>query len=469
MGCFGSCNCSPCCMDAAELAEIATSVTILRESETDTVSFVSNGCCHTATATDDTIYYTCDTLLVVDRTINETIQVSSKMIKSKKYVLDPPGTYQQNDVFCTFFYDEPDASAASFCDDVYNCGTVQRAVELKTQRWIAVRWAYGETKVSIYKANMTCEYGGTIECKYVVECAVEVRAAHGAGSWQSTTRTASMSGKSSCCEENIQGYDFNSGFPPVEIPGEECTSTKPYHDSPFNCPADVEFGAEVTYWLLRYRVYDAPEDIPATITFTDADINECNFETCIEGVDSLCFYPIGASLDPVTGGTIRSIGYLYNCQFCFNIGIDCDVCAKFSGGYPCSCEPRETDRTHSESRFTEDGIMETFNVVNNPFLIKTTACHNLFWENYAPGRWTQDCDACDNPIYPGPPEDEQNACNYWDCIDCYFSGADPIVPVYQMKVATVDSYTFSVNFTKQIEPTDEVCIPFPTVVVTLNT
>jgi hypothetical protein len=38
-----------------------------------------------------------------------------------------------------------------------------------------------------------------------------------------------------------------------------------------------------------------------------------------------------------------------------------------------------------------------------------------------------------------------------------------------MKVATVDSYTFAVNFTKQIEPTDEVCIPFPTVVVTLNT
>jgi hypothetical protein len=283
------------------------------------------------------------------------------------------------------------------------------------------------------------------------------------------TRTAAMSGKSSCCEENIQGYDFNSGFPPVEIPGEECTSTKPYHDSPFNCPADVTFGAEVTYWLLRYRVYDTPEDIPETITFTDADVNECNFETCIEGVDSLCFYPIGASLDPVTGGTIRSIGYLYNCQFCFNIGIECDVCAKFSGGYPCSCEPRETDRTHSESRFTEDGIMETFNVVSNPFLIKTTACHNLFWENYAPGRWVQDCDACDNPIYPGPPEDEQNECNWWDCIDCYFSGADPIVPVYQMKVATVDSYTFAVSFTKQIEPTDEVCIPFPTVVVTLNT
>jgi len=469
MGCFGSCNCSPCCMDASELAEIATGVTIVRGGETDPVSFVSNGCCHTATATDDTIYYTCDTLLVAERYINETIQVSSKMIKSKKFVLDPPGTYQQGDVFCTFFYDEPNASAADYCDDVYNCGTVNRAVELINQKWIAVRWAYGETKVSIYKANMTCEYGGAIECKYVVECAVEVRAAHGAGSWSSFTKTASMSAQSTCCEQNIQGYDFNSGFPPSPIPGIECTTTKATHDSAFDCNEDVEFGAEVSYWLLRYKVYDTADDIPTTITFTDADVNECNLETCIEGVDSLCFYPIGAGLDTETGGTIRSIGYLYNCQFCFNIGIECDVCAKFSGGYPCSCDlDRETDRTHSESRFTEDGIMQTFNVVNNPFMVETSVCHNLFWENYAPGRWLQDCETCDNPIYPGPPSDEQNECNWWDCIDCYFSGADPIVPVYQMKVATVDSYTFSVNFTKQIEPTDEVCIPFPTVVVTLT-
>jgi len=481
MGCFGSCNCLPCCMDAAELAEIASSVTIVKESETDTVSFVANGCCHTATATDETIYYTCQTLLAAEAYINESVQVTSKMIKSKKYVLDPPGTWVQNEVFCTFNYDEPDppASAEDYCDDVYTCGTVNRSVELITQLWLAVRWAYGETKVSIYKVNATCEYGGPIQCKYIVECAVEVRAAHGAGYWSSFTKTAAMSAKNTCCEEGIIGYDFSVPAVPVPIANPSCYTEKPAHDPPFNCPADVEFGAEISYWLQRYRVYDAPEDIPSSITFTDADINQCNFQTCLDGIDSLCFYPIDSYIEAVTGGTIRSIGYLVNCQFCFNIGIPCNVCAKFSDGYPCSCEDRETGRTHSESRITDDGdtaIFDTFNIVQNAFMVSTTVCHNLYYKNYAPGRWPQDCAQCNSspfpeentPMYPGPPEDEQNDCNWWDCMDCYFVGSDPVVPVYQMKAATVDSYSFTQTFTKSPEPTDEICIPFPTVVVTLN-
>jgi hypothetical protein len=69
---------------------------------------------------------------------------------------------------------------------------------------------------------------------------------------------------------------------------------------------------------------------------------------------------------------------------------------------------------------------------------------------------------------PGPSEAQiaadSNNCFWWDCVDCIYTGNDPIVAPWQVKMATVSAY----SLTQSYDTTDigsEVCIPFPDVLV----
>lgn len=487
MGCFGNCNCGPCCMDAAELAGIASSIDIdwyavdFTEGDppVDSVTgleFVSNGCCHTAPWVRGECCdysYTCKKSL--EYVAEESITISSKIIKSKKHQLSPAATVGATvEGFCVLIYDEPQVSAEDVCDEVYNCGTVTKTIEYKEIIHDAVGYDFNEIRVSIYKRNMICDYGGSVECKYVVEVAQAVDVILLGDLYWSFKREKTVSDVHECCQEIANCLDEKD------------------HDPLPTCDdvATWQSGAPAKYWIVKYKTFDSADDITGEIVFEASDIGwPCGrIDFC--GPDAgtpegriaegeLCFEFI-FTVPELEGGQILQVAFFYSCTFCLDTGVLCDNAGGFLYGQPCSsaefpclCDhPGFSNRNLSYRDLAMDPIPETFQTVNNTLWVGANGCFELIYPGVNPN-WPNECEECElareqtgQVSQPAVPESERNSCNWWDCADCLDTGFDPTVAPYQFKMDTVDSYSFSQNTTTLDQSL--ICIPFRRTVVTIN-
>jgi hypothetical protein len=460
MGCFGKCGCEECCLSEEDMADIATSVEIEHPLYTETVEFVHSDCCNTAEAgpslTND-YDYLCG--VVNDNRTNESISITSLMYKSKKVNADPPATG------CEF----PELPLVNFddvCDEVVTCGKVTKTYNEIWKIAGFVAWKYGRTRVSIMQRLISCS-GGEPQCKYIVECAIEVIYRRGAMEKIATTKTSTLTDKSDCCTLG-QGYDFNSGFPPQLIPNNEtCSWDQTEAEPTFNCVTDgpnANYGAEQSTWINRFKVYDTADDIPAMITFGPEDgVNSCVYEQCQVSTQTFAFTVVGENFPPNVGGNVVNVVTATSCGYCFSLERECDDCLELIGNY-CPCEPN--DLRIDSSPLIAFGF-DSFSYVNNPWRVDNTVCHTHFYQNINAYQYYGDCEDCiDHPLgYSGVgvPVEERNDCNWWDCYRCN-DGADPIVDVHQQKQSTVDAYSFSSIFIPSVVVFE---LDFPEVTITL--
>jgi len=460
MGCFGKCGCAECCLSEEDMSDIASSVRVQHPRYDSTVTFDHSDCCNTAQAGDTLggFSYYCVTTNTL--TTNESISIASLMYKTKKVSASPPITTCE----------EPDYPLVDFgevCSDVVTCGNATKTYNEVRKVAGFVAWTYGRTRVSVIKRLVVCSEGAEPVCKFIVECAVEVIYQLGALEKVATTKNSTLSNQSDCCTLG-QGYDNNSGFPPLLIPNNDTCSWSQTETGPtFDCSIDADdavWGNLATVWIRKIRVYDTAGDIPSSITFSNGDSTTCVYEPCQESEGDLCIAIGGDSVAANTGGNIVNVVNTTSCGYCFSFGRECGDCPESIGNY-CSCEPND-NRIDSNNGIAFG--FDSFSYVNNAWKVDNSVCHTIDLDNIGAFRWFADCTDCiDHPLgYPGVgvPEEERNDCNWWDCYRCV-DGWDPVIDVHQQKQSNVTAYTF---YSTSVPYAELYCIPFPNVTITLN-
>lgn len=472
MGCFGKCNCG-CCLSESELEQIALSVDIEFPSEFVTNhEFTQAGCCWSASRlTGYTEYAYSLPYLVQTSTIDESAQVSTKITQSKKIAHNSFTIFTDDQGFC-LISDTILPPPADICSDEVNCGTVLKESQDIQKVYAAVKFRTEEIKVSVHKELMICEPNGPTECRYIVECAVRFSIAMGGYLYSSYTYTTDFSDEFTCCERL------------------DCGTEKPSHnedlgDDPTDTgPGKWAYGEPADFWLLRYKTYDAIEDIPEEITFTDADVNTCTTAVCLDGGQFLVFEFPDEPFD-VEGNSIAEVPFTHFCLYCMDYGIACSPsldnqpCSRPNNPpFPCDCE--DFDDRFSANNLSQKGTGGTLNTSFNAIVgtyngrCDDSPCHKLtepelFTSTFEcpPGSIIDGCTVEGGaPAYPGVFIADRTICNWWECQDCYFTGYDPVVPPYQEKFSTVDAYSFDHTFTPGTGAGIE--IEFPTVVIRFN-
>ena len=475
MACFGSCGCGPCCMSASELAEIASGVEIEIYAEdypaysppidTSSASMTSNGCCHVATwERNPGFSYKCRKISQL--TANESMTISTKIVKTKTHVMDPPSTaLTSNDLNDCILINPPweyllTVGAAELCDDMYNCGTVTKYAQKVISLWGAVGYARSVFKVAIHKLNLTCTEGQPPECKYVVEVAQGIDVAILGNRYESLQTSYSTSGVHQCCHAPNPCYT-NSGHDP-----------EPTCEQAANANNGWSGGVPVRYWIVKYKVFDTLEDIPSEMIFDSDDgwpcdkFTFCTYDGPLVSGDDLCF-SFSVSVDLYEPGEIYAIAFMYNCNFCLLTGITClgnsvietenepFFCVADRGIGNAACDnsgfpDRYVGRTYGYGSITGDGLSTVFYSVRNSVFMSPTGCFELL------------------PLEPGckPDPDDRNECNFYDCPDCLTSDSDGGAP-YQFKMNTVDAYSFNQTLGGIDVDPSPICIPFLRTKVTL--
>lgn len=451
MACFGSCGCEPCCMTPSELAEIASSIEIDIYSEdyptssepidSTSGSFTSSGCCHVFTwVRNPGFSYDCKKTaqLVVD----ESITISTKLVKTKTHNMDPPMTVIASEIegdciFDNWWQDYLPPPADDLCDEVVNCGTVTKTAQKKIQIWSAVGYSRKEFRVAIHKTNLTCEAGQPPECKYIVEAAQGIDVFLLGNLHESLSKTKSTADVHACCDEIAECWQTASHSP------------EPTCEQAANLTNGWGGGATVRYWIVKYKVYDTLEDIPSEIVFDSTDGWPCDeFAFCTveaENIseDGLCFQFTG-TIDPYEGGEIYTIAFIYNCGFCLSMGVEClgngslvaenepFVCFTRRGLGNSDCDnagfpDRFVGRTAGAGSITATGISTLFYSVRNSVFVSPEGCFEYPYQ----------ITGCQ----PDPPD--RDACNFYDCPDCIGANYDGWILPYQFKMHTVDAYSFS--------------------------
>ena len=467
MGCFGKCGCADCCMSDAELNDIASSVTIEHTIYDQTATFSEGDCCHVAEIGDPDDYDNEIYCFVTnDIRVNESITTRSSFYRSKTYIPDPPIPT----CVLTDFFSGP--SFSEICDDVGSCGATVKTYEKIEKIAGFVRWKYGRTRVSVLKRLMQCPGFEEPQCKYVVECSIETLVQLGTLSKLAITKNSTIGGGDGCCHSS-SGWEILPGDNQDLPAGSDCFWNETQPEPTFNCYGDeddVLWGAVVSYWIRKFKVYDTADDIPSVINMDNDTSSNCSYEPCQDGGQELCVLIIGENLDPETGGNLVTVVTQTSCAYCIEMEPQCNspACAEFSQNY-CSCDPDGITRNNHTQGFAVG--FDSFAYVNNPYAVNNGVC--LYprlvdaQASYILGRG-EGCDNCDNhPLgYPGigVPVDERTECNWFECFNC-LTGDDPWISRLQPKQNTVDAYSFS---SSAEEYTDIYCIPFPDVKLTLN-
>ena len=473
MGCFGKCNCG-CCLSESELDQIALTVEIDFGVVT-THEFTQADCCWSASElTGYTDYAYTQAYLVQTSTIDESAQVSTKITQSKKIAYTGWTIFIDDDGFCILSETQV-PPPADICSEEVNCGTVLKTSQDIEKVYAAIAYRVEEVKVAVHKALMICEPNGPTECRYLVECAVRFSIATGGYLYSSYTYTNAFSNEFTCCERL------------------DCGTEKPTHDEDFSDdPTDIgpgkwAYGNPTDYWMLRYKTYDAIEDIPDEITFTDADINTCTTAVCLNGGQYLVFDFEAEPFD-VEGNSIAEVPFTHFCEYCLDYGIVCSPtlndqpCVRPTNPpFPCDCEDGTRFDANNLSQKGTGGSLDTsFNAIVGTFpgRCDDSPCHKLTEPDFYtsildcvgtaedPGKCYSAYHDNGQNSYPGVMIADRTICNWWECQDCYFTGADPVVPPYQEKFSTVDAYSFNHTFLPGTGAGVE--ITFPTVIIRFN-
>ena len=308
---------------------------------------------------------------------------------------------------------------------------------------------------------MSC--GGEVgECKYVVQCSAKFQLRFGAGGRNEFPRTTVKTTQGVCCEETPPGADGLGGIGDQYDYHPTCDLPDVGTGSSFDCNAFSDWSGGGFYWISRYKIYDTIADIPSSMSFTDSDTTDCVFVPCGDGDQELCFEflpPTQTYRDP---RQLQKVGYYRNCRFCWSLGFACDDC----GGIllPPGIYGANFWRYDGKTA-AHDGYSETFQEVyvvlgTNPNEIGGTSsplddtCHRFKYVPFGS---------------PGPSEAQiaadTNNCHWWDCVDCIYTGNDPMVPPWQVKMPTVTAYSLTQSYDSGPDIGSEVCIPFPSVTV----
>ena len=473
MGCFGQCNCG-CCLSESEIAEIADTVDI--EFPNDFVTnheFTNSGCCWSASRlTGYTAFSYATPYLVQTSQIDESAQVSVKITESQKIAASGVQVLSTAEGFCLLLIDET-FPPSDICSTEINCGTVLKTGQAISKVYATIGFRIEEVKVAVHKELMICESGGPTECRYIVECAVRFAVIIGGYLYDSNTYTTDFSNEFTCCERL------------------NCGTEKPAHDTDQGddpTHPDWSYGNPQDVWLLRYKTYDSIGDIPSEITFTDADINACTTAKCLEG-GQFVLYEFDDEPFDVEGNTLEAVSFEHTCNHCMDLGIVCfpsldnKPCSRFPNPpFPCDCEdPEERFAANNLSVGGTGGSLSTsFNAIVGSFagLVSGSPCHKLSSTDFNtsifdctgdinnPGKCYTAATQNNQGSYPGVDIADRNLCNWWDCQDCYTTGADPVVPPHQEKFSTVDSYSFDHTFTPGTG--GGISLVFPTVVIRFN-
>jgi hypothetical protein len=459
MGKFGKCCCEPvCCLTLAELQTRFTNVVISGPTTPKTVSFTADGkpCCNTATTVlvAPTPVRACKYLF--EKSSELAVTVQQKILKSKKATggtyreLVPPSTLTG----CPVDISIGDQSAASMCDDVRDCGKTRFYSKISYSTNLVVDYSIEEVRVDIFEAAVSCDNEPSV-CKLVVQVSQLLKVLTGVGTGKYEQRTTTHTGQSPCCERTpsgaAQGSDEYDYHPACDLPDILI-------NEPFDCDDDAQivFAPAPSYiWNSRFKFYDSLADVPTTITVTDADTTDCVFDVCTEG-DAVC---VGSNATP--GGffppfELRTIGYMKNCQFCFDYGFECDDCLMRLATVDFTCYAdnlwRWEGRNASWKSFTEDGIMDTYRTIDGGAInnLWASTCFRLKFPDVAEcgfGASEEDIAA------------DTNGCFWWDCVDCVLSGADPFLGPYQRHIHDVTELLQN-NEIDYGEGPQEICIPF---------
>jgi hypothetical protein len=240
--------------------------------------------------------------------------------------------------------------------------------------------------------------------------------------------------------------------------------------------------------MLRYKTYDSIGDIPAEITFTNADTNACTTAKCLEG-GQFVLYEFDDEPFDVEGNTLEAVSFEHTCNHCMDLGIVCrptldnQPCSRFPNPpFPCDCEDSDTRFAANNLSVggTGGSLSTSFNAIVGNFagIVSGSPCHKLTEVDFNtsifdctgdinnPGKCYTAATENFQDSYPGVDIADRNICNWWDCQDCYTTGADPVVPPHQEKFSTVDSYSFDHTFTPGTG--GGISLVFPTVVIRFN-
>lgn len=473
MGCFGQCNCG-CCLSESEIAEIADTVDI--EFPNDFVTnheLTNSGCCWSASRlTNYTGFSYATPYLVQTSQIDESAQVSVKITESQKIAASGVQVLTTAQGFCLLLIDET-FPPSNICSTEINCGTVLKTGQAISKAYATIGFRIEEIKVAVHKELMICESGGPTECRYIVECAVRFAVIIGGYLYDSTTYTTAFSNEFTCCER------LNCGT--VKATHDTDRGGDPTHP-------DWSYGEPQDVWMLRYKTYDSIEDIPAEITFTNADTNACTTAKCLEG-GQFVLYEFDDEPFDVEGNTLEAVSFEHTCNHCMDLEIVCrptldnQPCSRFPNPpFPCDCEDSDTRFAANNLSVggTGGSLSTSFNAIVGNFagLVSGSPCHKLTEIDFNtsildcvgdinnPGKcYTANTENFQN-TYPGVDIADRNICNWWDCQDCYTTGADPVVPPHQEKFSTVDSYSFNHTFTPGTG--GGISLVFPTVVIRFN-
>jgi hypothetical protein len=444
---FGQCCCSVCCLDQTEFEAAFTSIKI--DGASATISH--DGCCHYAskTITGAPKQVWCKQYFGYQYTESATIE--QKLIKTKKI---GGGSYLLNNFGCPIAYDPPDEPANWACDDIRDCGKTERTQGQIVQGWGLADGYLKEIRVAIYQAHVSCN-GEVGECKYVVQCSAYFQLRVGRGARIEFPRTTVRTTQSPCCEqtpfgvaEGIDQYDYH---PSCDLPdiGE---------GTPFDCnTSPIDWGTYQFHWLSRYKIYDNIADIPSTINFTDADTTNCVFTPCGDGDQEICFEfvpPTQTYREPMT---LKKVGYYRNCRFCWSLDFECNDC----GGVMMAPGIYGANFWRYDGKLaSHNGNSEEYQEV---YLVLGTQIGGSILE-----------DTCHRPIpisynSPGPSEAQiaadTNNCHWWDCVDCIYTGNDPMVPPLQVVMPSVTAYSLTQSYDDGEDIGSEVCITFPNITV----
>ena len=449
---IGKCCCGDCCLSAAEFN--AAFATIKIDSTAATIS--NNGCCNYASKiiNDAPTQYWCEQYWGYQYTESATIQqrvIKTQKINGGSWVLDGFG-------ICPVGY-QPPQTPTSACEDVRDCGKTERTIHEYGQAWGVIKGKLKEIRVAIFQSNLSCN-GGAKACKYVVQCSARFSLQIGQGSRYEKVRGTIKTTQSPCCEETpVGGQSIGGDYEQYDY-HESCDKPDIYEvDPPFNCETSpsIQYGGSSDYWQSRYKIYDTLDDIPSTINFTDDDVINCIFQPspCGNGDQELCFNFYGPTKTYRTPLTPKKFFFYRSCVACWNVNFPCNTCGgvRLVPGVSYGANYwRYNGKTASHFALGSDLIYDVIAIFENGGGDFDDTCHRF------------------KPLLfnsPGPSEAQieadVNNCHWWDCVDCIYTGSDPIVPPYQIKLPNVTQYSLTQSYDEGIDAITKVCIPFPSV------
>jgi len=463
MSCFGKCGCAECCLSEEDMDDIASSVRVQHPRYDSTVTFDHDECCNTAQAGDTLGGYSYYCFVTNDNRVNESITTRASFYRSQTFIPDTPiETCVLDD-----FIEGPEYS--EICGDVGSCAATTKTYSEIEKIAAFVAWTYGRTRISVIKRLMTCSGDSDPQCRFVVECAVEVIYQLGGKRKKSITKNATAGSGDGCCHSS-SGWTILPGDQSDNPAEGDCLWNQTQPEPTFDCAVDgptASYGQVGTYWIRKFKIYNTADDIPSTITFNSETSSDCVYEPCQAGDSQLCFSISGDEYDPIPGGTLVTVVSQASCGYCIQTEPLCfsSECTPLQDDY-CSCDPDIATR-HNHVQGIAFGF-ESFAYVNNPYAVTNAVCFYPRLVDYTATTNYGSCDGCnvapDFYVGQGVPPDERTDCNWFDCMNC-LGGDDPWLPRLQPKQNTVDAYSFSSTVERYF---DTFCVPFPTVTITLN-